>query len=186
MHLKLRILPVFKSGDKNDVKNYRPISLLPAQSKILEKLMLNRLIVFLNKHNVLNKHQHGFHQNFSTNTALADVLDYITSKLDNKLSVLALFVDISKALESLNHNILLTKLEHYGVRGVVLNWFNSYLTGRYQYIEINGSKSLLKSIVCGISQGSITGPYLYLIYVNDIFNLCTILNVCYLRTIQLY
>ena len=146
-----RIAPVFKSGDKNDVKNYRPISLLPALSKILEKLMLNRLIVFLNKHNVLNKHQHGFRQNFFTNTALADVLDYITSKLDKKLSVLALFVDISKVFDSLNHNILLAKLEHYGVRSVILNWFNSYLTGRYQYTEINGSKSLLKSIVCGIS-----------------------------------
>ena len=89
--------------------------MLPAPSKILEKLILNRLIVFLNKHNVLNKHQHGFRQNFSTNTALADVLNYITSKLDNKLAVLALFVDISKAFDSLNHNILLAKLEHYGV-----------------------------------------------------------------------
>ena len=148
----VRIAPVFKSEDKN-VKNYHPISLLPALSKILEKLMLNRLIVFLNKHNVLKKHQHGFRQNFSTITALADVLDYITSKLDNKLFVLALLIDISKAFDSLNYNMLLTKLEHYGVRGVVLNWFNSYLTGRYQYTEINGSKSLLKSIVCGIPQG---------------------------------
>ena len=101
---------------------------------------------FFNKCNVLNKHQHGFRQNFSANTALADVLDYIPSKLDNKLSELALFVDISKAFGSLNHNILLAKLEHYGVRGVVLNWFNSYLAGRYQYTEINGSKSLINFV----------------------------------------
>ena len=168
-----RIIPVLKSGDKNDIKNYRPISLLPSLSKIIEKIILNKLITFFDKHNILNMHQHGFRPKYSTSTALTDVLDYITHSIDNKLSVIALFVDISKAFDSLNHNILIGKLEHYGIRGVILDWFISYLSCRYQYVDINNQKSLYRTIVCGIPQDSILGPYLYLIYVNDIFNVCS-------------
>lgn len=167
-----RIVPIFKSGDNSDLKNYRPISLLPSISKLIEKLMLTRLAAFLQKHDVINKHQHGFRRNHSTSTALADVLDYITLQLDKKLSVFALFVDIAKAFDSLSHDILLAKLEHYGIRGVALDWFSSYLLGRFQYTEINGRKSLFKSIISGVPQGSVLGPYLYLIYANDIFYLC--------------
>jgi hypothetical protein len=165
-----KVVPVYKSGDKCDLKNYRPISLLPIISKIFEKLMLCRISAFFSKHNVLNLHQHGFRPSFSTSSALIDVLDCITAALDRKFVALALFIDVSKAFDSLNHNILLAKLEHYGVRGVALSWFASYLSNRFQYIEYNGDCSLLRLIVCGVPQGSVLGPYLYLVYVNDIFN----------------
>ena len=129
-----KIVLIFKSGDKEDVKNYRPISLLPILSKILEKLMFSRFANFLSKHNVLNIHQHGFRAKFSTNSALFAVLNCVTDALDKKLVALALFIDISKAFDSLNHDILLTKLEHYGIRGLAHTWFCSYLSNRYHAI----------------------------------------------------
>ena len=109
--------------------------------------MLIRLSVFFNKYNVLNINQHGFRSNYSTSTAVADVLNYVTTALDKKNVVLALFIDVSKAFDSLDHNILLKKLEHYDVRGVALNWFDSFLTNRFQFTELDGSRSLLKMIM---------------------------------------
>jgi hypothetical protein len=166
-----KVIPIFKSGDVNCLGNYRPISLLPVFSKILEKLILVRISSFFNKHNVLSTHQHGFRPSYSTDSALADVLDYITTALDKKFVALALFIDVSKAFDSLNHKILLDKLEHYGVRGIALQWFFSYLSSRFQFTGLNSVRSLLRLITTGIPQGSVLGPYLYLVYVNDIFNI---------------
>ena len=89
-----KIVPIFKSGDKTDVTNYKPISLLPVFSKLVEKQMLNRMQAFFTKHNVLNPHQHGFRQHYSTNTAMGDMLDFITKSIDNKLKTLALYLDV--------------------------------------------------------------------------------------------
>ncbi len=163
-----KICPVFKSGSSDDKKNYRPISLLPSFSKILEKLMCNRLFSFLMHNNSINQSQHGFMPNRSTSTAVADLLNTVTTALDKKLTALVLFIDISKAFDSLDHDILLAKLEHYGIRGIALTWFLSYLTSRYQYTEVDGNCSMCKLILCGVPQGSILGPLLYNIYVNDI------------------
>ena len=167
-----KIVPIFKGGDRSDVKNYRPISLLSIFSKVLEKLMLAHLSTFISKNNVLNAHQHGFRPLHSTNSSLTNVLDYITAVLDRKYVALALFINESKDFDSLNHNILLSKLEHYSIRGVALSWFRSYLCNRFQYIVLKCDRSLLRLIVSGVPQGSILGSYLYLIYVNDIFNVC--------------
>jgi hypothetical protein len=123
---------VFKSGDKADYKNYRPISLLPSFSKIFEKLMHNCLFLFLKHNNILNTKQHGFWNAHNTTTALAALLDFVTAELDNDKYVLGLFLDVAIAFDSLNHSILLNKLEIYGVRGVALQWFPSYLSNKFQ------------------------------------------------------
>ena len=129
--------------------------------------MLARLSTFICKNNILNAHQHGFRRLHSTNSSLTDVL-YNT--LNRKYIALALFIDVAEAFDSLNHNVLLSKLEHYGIRGVALSWLRSYLCNSFQYIELSNDRSLLHLIVSGMPQGSIFGFYLYLIYVNDIFN----------------
>ena len=171
-----KVCPIFKQGDVADLKNYRPISLLPSFAKILEKLMHARLLSFLQSNNILNSSQHGFQPKKSTSSAIADALYTITSALDKKLLSIALFIDVSKAFDSLNHGILLNKLEHYGVRGYVLNWFSSYLTNRFQYTESNNVCSSYALLVSGVPQGSVLGPLLYLIYVNDIFYVSNVIK----------
>ena len=145
---------------------------MPIFSEVFEKLTLARLSTFICKNNVLNAHQYGFRPLHSTHSFLTDVLDYITVAFDRKYVALALFINVSKVFNSLNLNILLSTLEHYGIRGAALSWFRSYLCNRFQYIELNNDRSLLCLIVFGVPQGSILGSYLYLIYVNDIFNVC--------------
>jgi retron-type reverse transcriptase len=105
---------------------------------------------------------HGFS---STCTAITELLDTITLALDNNCFALSLFIDVSKAFDSINHKILLSKLEHYGLRGSVYSWFRSYLSNRYQYTEIKGQSSLVRNITAGVPQGSILGPILYLLYI---------------------
>jgi hypothetical protein len=171
-----KVCPIYKQGDKNELKNYRPISLLPSFAKILEKLMHARLLSFLQTNNVINSSQHGFQPNKSTSSAIADALHVITSALDKKLINIALFVDVSKAFDSLDHSILIKKLEHYGIRGLALQWFISYLSNRYQYTIINRHCSDYRLLVSGVPQGSVLGPILYLLYVNDIFNVSKIVK----------
>ena len=169
-----KIVPIFKSGDVSDYKIYRPISILPAISKLFGKLTLFRLSSFLTKHHILHESQHGFQTNHSTCTAAMDLLNEITKNLDKKYLTLGLFIDISKAFDSINHDILLSKLEYYGIRGVANSWFHSYITNRFQYIESANSSSLLRPIIAGVPQGSILGLILYILYVNDIFSVCII------------
>jgi hypothetical protein len=163
-----KIIPVFKSGDRSNFINYRPISLLPSFSKIIEKLMLNRLLSFFNYNNILNNCQHGFRLNHSTSTAIAQLLNTVTYALDKGEYVLSLFLDLAKAFDSLDHSILIKKLELYGIRGCVLDWFKSYLTDRFQYIVHNNNRSSLRLIKSGIPQGSILGPILFNLFVNDL------------------
>ena len=162
------VTPIFKSGDSKLVGNYRPISILSVFSKIIEKLMHSRLYQYLASNNVLYAKQFGFRKGVSTEVALISAVDKITRALDSKKHVVSLFLDFRKAFDTVNIPILLSKLAHYGIRGVALEWFRSFLTGRMQRVKFNGIFSDLKDVSCGVPQGSTLGPLLFLVYLNDL------------------
>ena len=130
--------------------------------------MYSRLMSFLNKYDVLFQCQYGFRQGHSTSTAILQLVQNINESINKKDKLLAVFIDLSKAFDIINHNILISKLSHYGIRGLSLQWFQSYLDARQQFTLLNGNNSEHKPVECGVPQGSILGPLLFLIYVNDI------------------
>ena len=157
------VVPIFKAGDDDIFSNYRPVSVLSVISKIYENIVYTRLLSFLNKHGILYEYQFGFRKHFSTYMALLTLIDRISTALDEGKIVVGIFLDFSKAFDTVNHKILCQKLEHYGIRGIALNWFSSYLSNREQYVSYNGSKSTYSKIKCGVPQGSIFGPLLFLL-----------------------
>ena len=163
-----KVSPIYKHGKKTDLNNYRPISILPALSKILEKLLYNRLEIFINENNILSDSQYGFRKNRSTTSAIIDLNDHVLKNFDKKYYTVGVFLDLKKAFDCVDHNILIKKLEHYGIRGIPLNLLNSYLFNRYQFTQYNKSVSTKKRLSFSIPQGSILGPLLFNIYINDI------------------
>ena len=158
-----KIVPVFKAGNIKILNNYRPISILPAFSKILEKLASIRLINFLESQDILYKRQYGFRQHYLTIHPILHLLNDISNANDNKSKdiTLAIFLDMSKAFDTISQDILIHKLEHYGIRGTCKYWFASYLTNRFQYTEIHGQKSTYLNINTGVPQGSILGQFYF-------------------------
>ena len=164
------VIALYKKGCHHDPNNYRPVSLLDCFGKILERLIYDQMMSFIKKHSILFIYQYGFRKGHSATLALIDIVDNIKSHIDNKEFGIGIFLDIRKAFDTVTHSILFQKLEHYGFRGHSLNLIKSYMTERYQYCKINNHKSKTLPINYGVPQGSVLGPLLFLLYVNDIQN----------------
>ena len=172
-----KVVPVYKSGDSSLPNNYRPISLLSVFDKLLEKLMAIRLNKFLSVNNILYRYQFGFRKNYSTVLAVIDVVDNILEHLDKKETGLGIYLDLRKAFDTVDHDILLHKMYNYGIRGTVYDWFRSYVSNRIQYTTLQNINSTTATVTCGVPQGSVLGPLLFLIYMNDIYKAVPDINV---------
>lgn len=161
------IKPVFKKGCKLNCDNYRSIALLSTFSKILEKCFANRLHNFLEKFKILSNNQYGFRKNVSTTDAIVKFVDLIYKCIDEDANIVAIFADLSKAFDCVDHDLLLKKLNYLGIRGNALLWIASYLKNRQQLVQINNKQSKLKTNKFSVPQGSVLGPILYILYVND-------------------
>ena len=162
-----KVLPIYKSDDKQLIQNYRPISVLPFFSKIFEKIISNHLLNFIDTNNILYDNQFGFRKNHSTTHAIITLVERVSKALDTGKIVVGVYLDLKKAFDTVDHQILLNKLYAIGIRGHIHDWFKSYLSNRTQFVYYNNTTSEVKGISHGVPQGSILGPILFIIYLND-------------------
>lgn len=171
------IKPIFKEGDKQIPTNYRPISLISNFAKILEKIIFNRLFSFIKKNKILSDNQFGFVKNIGTNDALGLIANLILEKIDKKKPIAVTFLDLAKAFDTVDHKILIEKLKRYGIRGHAIKLLTSYLQNRKQRVKINGKVSKFNTVTTGVPQGTILGPLLFILYINDLLFLLPSNNI---------
>lgn len=172
--LKIGIIkPLYKSGEKSEIINYRPISLISNIAKIIEKILKQRIIKFLDKHKIISNNQYGFREGRSTEDAILKLTSHLYKALDSKTPALCIFVDLSKAFDTVSHLKLLEKIKCYGLRGKVHNILKSYLSNREQYVDIDGTLSNSRTITYGVPQGTVLGPLLFTIYINSLLDIDT-------------
>ena len=163
-----KVVFLYEGGDTSELIDFRSISSLPSLSKVFERIMYNRMILFIYSQSILHFYQFGFHSHVGTQNAIATFVNFFANKLDKHEDVSAIFLDVAKAFNSINHDVLLHKLYYYGFRDVAYQWFASYSKNRMQYVNSDGVKSRLHILRTGITEGLVLGPLMFLPYIYDL------------------